>query len=190
MPSSVEHVVVIGGTGMLAVATQYLGQHASAITVIACTPASLERLRPLFKGATAKLNLVPQDYNDKQGFSCTIAEAVRLHGVPEKVLAWVHNAAPAFELAEQLCNYGKPFSFFHVLGSESASPANDLATQRSAFDCLPDVEYHQIVLGFMPEGSGSRWLKDAEISAGVVSAIEAGAPAYVVGVVHPWSARP
>lgn len=175
---------------MLAVATQYLGQHASAITVIARTPASLERLRPLLNGSTVKLNLVAQDYNDREGFSRTIAEAVRLFGVPEKTLVWVHSAKPAFELSEQLSKYGRPISYFHVLGSESANPANDLATQRKAFDRLPFVAYHQVVLGFMPEGSGSRWLKDIEISAGVVSAIEAGLPSHVVGVVQPWSARP
>jgi hypothetical protein len=77
-----------------------------------------------------------------------------------------------------------------VLGSASANPANDLAAQRAAFERLPFVGYHQIVLGFMLEGALSRWLQDAEISAGVVSAIEAGLPSSIVGVVRPWSARP
>ncbi len=184
------HTLVIGGTGMLAGAAQYLAQYTNVMTVVARTPASLARLQSLLQDCASALNLVAQDYNDSAGFCKVIADAVRLHGVPERVLVWVHNDAPARELAEQLAACGKRFSFFHVLGSASASPAGNLLAQRSAFDRHPLLAYHQIILGFVPEGSGSRWLHNGEISAGTIAAITAGLPTYVVGVVQPWSARP
>ncbi len=190
MLDSDAHILIIGGTGMLSRASQYFAQYANVMTVIARTPESLGRLRLLLEGSTAKLHLVAQDYNDKQGFSCTIDEAVRLFGVPEKALVWMHTDPPAYAFAEQLSKYGKAISFFHVLSSESANPASDLAMQRKAFDSLPPVTYHQIVLGFMLNGERSRWLVNEEISAGVISAINAGLPSTVVGVVRPWSARP
>jgi hypothetical protein len=39
-------------------------------------------------------------------------------------------------------------------------------------------------------GSGSRWLTNQEISAGVIRAVDGDAPLSMVGVVEPWSARP
>jgi hypothetical protein len=46
------------------------------------------------------------------------------------------------------------------------------------------------VLGFMVEHGVSRWLDDAEISAGVGRALESGDPVTIVGTVTPWDVRP
>jgi hypothetical protein len=47
-----------------------------------------------------------------------------------------------------------------------------------------------VILGFVLEGGHSRWLRNAEISQGVLQAIDTDAKRFVVGTIEPWSARP
>jgi hypothetical protein len=46
------------------------------------------------------------------------------------------------------------------------------------------------VLGFVVESGTSRWLTNAEISAGVGHALESEEPVTIIGTVTPWAARP
>lgn len=55
---------------------------------------------------------------------------------------------------------------------------------------LENIRYREIILGFVLEGDRSRWLTDAEISAGVLAAVDADQPRYIVGTVRPWHLRP
>ena len=52
------------------------------------------------------------------------------------------------------------------------------------------VRYRRVVLGFVVEGTRSRWLTDDEISAGVVRALESGEDRTLVGVLEPRAMRP
>ena len=81
--------------------------------------------------------------------------------------------------------------FVQVLGSAAGDPAraDRLAAMAKAARGL-DCAYQAVVLGFVIEGGGSRWLTNAEISAGVISAVESGVPFSAVGTLAPWSARP
>ena len=78
-----------------------------------------------------------------------------------------------------------------VLGSAHADPAHPerVAEMAEAAEGLP-IDYQAVVLGFVIEGGKSRWLTNAEISAGVLAALESGAPFRIVGTVEPWSAKP
>lgn len=78
-------------------------------------------------------------------------------------------------------------SFFHVVGSATGAPMSiaDATSQ------LPDaadsaLRYHYVVLGSEAVGSNgssarTRWLTHAEISTGVLRAIEQGESRFVVG---------
>ncbi|NLG69565.1 MAG: hypothetical protein GX496_08420 [Firmicutes bacterium] len=52
------------------------------------------------------------------------------------------------------------------------------------------MRYREVILGFVVEPSGSRWLTHDGISPGVLEAIDRDAPRWIVGTVEPWSARP
>jgi len=58
------------------------------------------------------------------------------------------------------------------------------------YDALHGLSYHQIVLGFICNERGSRWLHHKEISDGTIQAVQSGVTRHVVGVVEPWDARP
>lgn len=102
----------------------------------------------------------------------------------DRAVVWVHGHAPeaAGVVAEHVTG-----DYLHVLGSASADPSRQhdphLALRGHA-------GYRQVVLGFHLSPSGSRWLTDAEISAGVLGALRSGSPRSVVGTVEPWVARP
>ena len=49
----------------------------------------------------------------------------------------------------------------------------------------PNIQYRQVILGFVVEPGGSRWLTHQEISTGVMAAVRRDAPYYVVGTVEP-----
>lgn len=76
---------------------------------------------------------------------------------------------------------------FHVVGSAAADPSRIGDREASA---LAGARYRRIVLGFVLDGSGSRWLSDDEIASGVLRAIDDDLEDSVVGIVSPWDRRP
>ncbi|MBM7127195.1 hypothetical protein ACFFJT_19130 [Dyella flava] len=174
---------------MLAGASRFIAARAGAVSLFAHTEASLLSLRQGLPDAL-EVATTAVDYRSQQAFSAAIRSSVKKFGVPEMVLAWVHTEAPALALAAQLAAYGQPVQFFHVLGSASASPSASLVQQRRYYDALPELAYHQIVLGFVADEQGSRWLHNDEIVNGVIDAVRENAACHVVGTVEPWHARP
>lgn len=181
--------MIVGGTGMLAGAARFIAAKAHATSLFARTDDSLSALRRGLPGAP---NIVTTavDYRSEQAFGDAVRSSIDHAGVPDLVLAWIHAERPAQILAAQLATYGLPLRFFHVLGSASASPAASLSRQRAFYDRLPGFSYHQIVLGFVCDERGSRWLRDDEIAHGTIDAVRSGAASHVIGVVEPWDARP
>ncbi|GLQ97130.1 hypothetical protein [Dyella mobilis] len=184
-----RHALIVGGTGMLAGASRFIAARTQTTSLLARTQASLSSLR---QSLPAHLDVATTavDYRSAQAFSEAIRIRVEAAGAPDVVLAWIHAEHAAQALAAQLASYGSTLRFFHVLGSASASPAASLLRRRMHYDALPGLSYHQIVLGFICDERGSRWLCDDEIAQGTIQAVSAGAPKHVVGVVEPWEARP
>lgn len=186
---SYKHTLIIGGTGMLAAARQ-LAVKSGQLTMIARTDHSLQRFGQSIASLPGTPALIRADYNDHTKFFDLVDGLVEKRGSPDLVVAWVHGAGGALRLAEQLAAQSAPVDFYHLLGSASANPANDLAMQRAPFDSLPKLRYHQILLGFMIENGRSRWLTHQEISSGTLDAIDQKLPRHIIGTVEPWAARP
>ncbi|MEM7737761.1 MAG: hypothetical protein AAF267_18440 [Deinococcota bacterium] len=196
---SYQHILAIGTTGMLAAATRTLAQHASQMTCLARTPASLARLvASMPQDATkihtaeihtAEVHTVTADYQDSHAFMDVIDRATQ-HAPIDMVVAWFHQ--PGMESCSKLISYldaqARPVDMFHVVGSAARDPSNpDLWPQPEANSI---VTYHQIILGFVLEGESSRWLTHQEISEGLLEAIHHRHNKHIVGTVRPWSARP
>ncbi|GLR14679.1 short-chain dehydrogenase [Chitinimonas prasina] len=178
-----NHVMVIGGTGMLAEATAYLCLHASAVTSFSRAPATLH-------GQSDRLIPIRADYSCVYEFNRTVSEVIDQYGPPSLVLAWFHDDEPALRFAKQLATLDSPFAFFHVLGSASANPGMSIEEQRRPFEGLAGITYHQVVLGFQYQDAKSRWLTHREIATGVIEAIQVRQPLRIVGHVTPWADRP
>lgn len=126
------------------------------------------------------------DYRDAAAFTGVLEAATRERGPIGLALCWIRSTAPqALAAADTVASGGR---IVHVLGSASHEPS---ALGSDALRQQHRVRYQRVVLGFVVEPGGSRWLTDAEISAGALAAIDnPAADPYVVGQLEPWSARP
>jgi hypothetical protein len=55
---------------------------------------------------------------------------------------------------------------------------------------MPNCLYRSILLGFVLEADGSRWLSNKEIGEGVIKSIEEDIKDMVIGIMEPWEKRP
>ena len=174
------HILVVGGTGMLSGLCEALTGDGGRLSLLA-------RRASAWGGSAA--GRFDCDYYDEDAFAAALDAAVGQRGPIELAVTWIHTlkvAAPRL-VAERTAG-----RMFQVLGSAAADPQRpqtmDLA--RAVADGLPDCRLRQVVLGFKVENGRSRWLTDAEISGGVLDAIQADRPLSVIGQTEPWGARP
>ena len=177
-----SHVLVVGGTGMLRDVVRFLAKEHD-VTVVARDRAKLEAL----VAKAPSIYAAPVDYRKTRAFDAELGLAVKTRGPFSMAVAWIHSDAPDAPLVAAKRVQGR---FFHVLGSEVADPGNPDPERREKFMALPDLTYHEVVLGFVRGPTGSRWLTDAEIVRGVLTAVAWAKPRTVVGTVVPWSAHP
>jgi len=187
-----HHALIIGGTGMLSDATLSLSEMSAAVTVFARTQRSLAKLGHSLSAYPAQYNPVKVDYLDSVALESSVLSSVEKHGPIDLVVAWIHSIAPEAPLliAKLVAQSSPGLDYYHIFGSSEAESGNSAAQARAMFEELPGLSYHRIILGFIIEGNRSRWLRDEEISQGVVTAIGNRSSEYVVGVVKPWSMHP
>jgi NAD(P)-dependent dehydrogenase (short-subunit alcohol dehydrogenase family) len=179
------HALVVGGTGMLAGAVRGLVQGGWRVSVLARRASAFAMREPGVVGLDC-------NYNDTDALVATLNRARDGEGAIDLAVGWFHTLGPAPMLATRTGCLGTPGRFFHVLGSAMADPEHPerLARAAHAADGAVHCFYRQVVLGFVLEGEGARWLTNDEISAGVLKAIDVDAAVSAIGVTRPWSARP
>lgn len=155
-----RHTLVVGGTGMLAGLVAALAEREGEVTVIA----RRERAVP---SGVVQLAL---DYRNTVELRRGLAGAIRERGPIGLAVCWIHTDAPEAPgvVAESVAPGGRLVQVF--------------GTRVWPLSSVPDgVEYAQVLLGGIREGSGSRWLTNEEISTGVLAAVDAGEAVAVVG---------
>lgn len=187
-----QHALVVGGTGMLAGVSLGLAARGYAVAVIARNRARLAYLEERSAGMPGGIYPLPLDYRHSATLRAALDQHQRDRGPVELAICWIHSVAPeaAFIVADAVARNENQCRFFHVLGSAGADPLKLPADQPAGLASHPGLIYRQIILGFVREGSSSRWLSDDEISAGVLDAIELDAKLQIVGTVMPWESRP
>lgn len=193
-----RHVLVIGGTGMLADVSIYLASTADIFTSIASSDASLAKVDSMIARGVDSSQCIRHslklDWHDPTHFIDSIKAHLVHIGYPNTVLAWVHNTELGLKLVQLIADFRDTSSlgcnFFHVVGSASANPVNGQNTLRSQCEALLGNHYRQIILGFIIEHNRSRWLNHQEIATGVIHAMNTAEPISIIGTVEPWSLRP
>ncbi|MDQ7251488.1 hypothetical protein [Dongia sedimenti] len=180
-----RHDLVIGGSGMLAGLVERLAQDGRQVSVIARGRDRLQRLAARHPG----IHPLPLDYRDAAALDAGLAAVAAARGPLQRCVAWMHDDSRerALRIARQISGV-----YCEVLGSASADPARPdrLAEWQTLFQPLERPVLRLAVLGFVREAGGSRWLTDAEISAGAGRALAGPEPVSIVGTVTPWAARP
>lgn len=180
-----SHALIIGGTGMLTKATEYLSENYDTVSVICRNgkriSSNLKNINPLIL-----------DYSDYKLLSKSLHTSVEKFGDIDLVVSWIHSTAPLapFIIAEKLNSYNASFRFFDILGSAYASPANNTIERENKLRENKNLLYRKIILGFKIENNTSRWLTNDEISGGVIEAIKEDKEEIIIGTVLPWDKRP
>ncbi|MCS1351885.1 SDR family NAD(P)-dependent oxidoreductase [Mechercharimyces sp. CAU 1602] len=189
-----KHALVVGGTGMLRGAVLALAESGWSVTVMARSQRRLHQLveEVQQRGYKGAIHPVVTDYTLEKEWLEDCERAKEAYGLFQCVIAWIHGPAvhAPLQLARWLEQSESPSQFYHVIGSSGADPTVDQVGRRAPFQKLQRVSYHEVVLGFIDEGSYSRWLTHEEISSGVLHALETSEKQVIVGSVRPWTKRP
>ncbi|MFZ4451080.1 short-chain dehydrogenase [Salibacterium aidingense] len=182
------HVLVFGGTGMLAKATGWMTKHATRTVVFGRNQGRLDYLMKSYNSHGLEIRNL--DYTDTEALKHEIKSAYMQHGPIDMVVAWIHSTAPAaIQTIKQQISYlqgRRHWTFLHIKGS-----ANDLTSIiTSDPDNSANCHVKEVRLGFIYNGSFSRWLTNEEISDGVIQAIKEEKDITVVGTLEPWEKRP
>lgn len=186
------HALVVGGTGMLRGLTLSLAGQGYTVSVVARNVHRLQSLAETAGQYSGRINPLSLDYRHGGQLRTELAEAIEQHGPLVLAVCWIHSTAPDAlqQIGEVIALSSVPCRLFHVRGSAAANPAAGAGQLPEWLADYPNIQYRQVILGFVVEPGGSRWLTHQEISAGVMAAVRRDAPYYVVGTVEPWSQRP
>ena len=186
-----SHVVVIGGSGMLAGLVLQLARDGDVVSVVARCREKLDQL--MDKSAQRGDTIWPLsvDYHRSKTLSDQLGDALTRHGPCTQMISWIHdtNGQVAHTLANVLHQQRTECRYFEVLGSAAADPSRP-TNGIEPFAEKGWIHYRAVILGFVCGLEGGRWLTHAEISQGVYMAVQQDQKRYVVGTVQPWSSRP
>ncbi|MBV1886265.1 MAG: hypothetical protein KUG61_04215 [Parvibaculaceae bacterium] len=177
--------LMIGATGMLAPALVQAASHSTHLLSLA-RHASQFTLPPTRPADTYNGHDV--DYEDIQ----KVEHLLTTHGPFDTALTWIR--PKALDLRDLIAqNIKTGGHLIEVMGSAASRPGALAEQRRAAMTALPNVNYSQLILGFIPatsEATVSRWLTHAEISAAACRLLKTPAPRTIVGQVEPWDMRP
>lgn len=180
-----KHALVIGGTGMLKQVTLWLERNGYHVSVIG---RKYSRLNAVVKeaGDAHRVTPISLDYYDDGALRSAIEKTNAEHGPIDLVVAWIHSAASnALSVLNETVskNAIADWRLLHVRGSTAYI---DKKNPEVPANCL----YRQVLLGFVLDGGGARWLTHGEIASGVIKAIHTDEEEHVVGTLEPWDQRP
>ena len=137
-----------------------------------------------------KLVRIARSYEDEAAF----LDAAAARAPYDLALTWIRPSAEILRAAldGMIAPGGR---LIEVMGSrsillgEGGEPS--IAERRAqALALQTDIRYAQVILGFMLEGDGSRWLRHEEISTAAIAQMEKPQPRLVAGMLEPWERRP
>jgi hypothetical protein len=180
------HVLVVGGTGMLADVSKWHAKRHHKVSIIARDKLKMQKIET---ESSHKNNLYPLyvDYRNLSSLEEQILSAIATNGPILQVVAWVRSDAleSLQVIIKIVSSKAKQWNLFHVLSS-----GTNVKEIKMQIDLPSNCEYKQIQLGFKVENNQSRWLTHHEISQGVIEAIESNnVSLHIVGQVTPIQRR-
>ncbi|MDW0112008.1 Rossmann-fold NAD(P)-binding domain-containing protein [Sporosarcina saromensis] len=176
---SQQHVLVIGGTGMLAGVSRYLAKEGCIVSVIGRTILKLDQL--IEDCPPHSIYPIQADYNTNEIFTKVI-DAIKNRGPFSVIVSWT----PNYQTLERICELNEQentFRLIHVKGSRRYFDDEEI---RIPLNC----NYEKVFLGFVMEAGNTRWLTHEEIADGVIQQMLAPIEDRIVGQLHPYSQRP
>jgi hypothetical protein len=177
---------------MLRGVSLYLTNQFRTVSVIARDEERLAHLSGDAQKTGGDIQALALDYRDEDTLRSRLQASIQKCGSITLAVSWIHSIAPRAPLiiSEAIAENSQGSRYFEIVGSAAADPALVREEHQKRFQHFKKIQHRQVILGFIVEARGSRWLTDEEISNGVIRAIELDEIYSIVGTVHPWSARP
>ncbi|WP_214702062.1 MULTISPECIES: short-chain dehydrogenase [unclassified Exiguobacterium] len=165
-----KHILLVGGTGMLAGLTSYLAidHH---VTVVG---RDKEKMANVVQRNPDTCHPLIVDYREEEALSSGLQRAVRQNGPFDQVIAWVHRGSG--KAIQLILDHSETAEVIHILGSR-ANPEYEKSSL-----CINELQlYRQVQLGKIHEKESTRWLTHEEIVEGVIRAIKYPTDYQLVG---------
>ncbi|SIS62765.1 Rossmann-fold NAD(P)-binding domain-containing protein [Salimicrobium flavidum] len=177
------NVLIFGGTGMLAEATEWIATHSTTAVIYGRDTRKLERLANTH-------GVVPEtlDYNNINEVKEQVTHAYEKYGSIDMVVAWIHSTSPhAISEIKDTIRKLQPDHQWTLIVVKGSSKVSDITgrEQQGPDNC----SVKEVRLGFILSESGWRWLTHEEISGGVIQAITGNDEEITVGRLEPWEKR-
>ena len=157
------NALVIGGTGMLAEATDWVVRHSARTLLISRRASAAAKLMQ-------KAEALDINWGDRS-FESQVRQALHPLRPLSRVLLWLHDPNPILPWITPLLS---PARVVLILGSMSGKPPIPASTWPHAI----------VQLGSMATAGGRRWLTHSEISEAAIAALRDG-QSRVVGELRP-----
>lgn len=180
-----RHVLVVGGTGILAPAVLALAERGDAVGVLARGRERLDAVVASARERGGRAHAIRADLEDPEGLGRALAGARAEHGPFDFALAYLPTAPDTAARALAAAVDGV---VVHVLTTEWAAPGTR-AADRAARAAPGGAGAKVVVLGWAGSGGTPRWHTSEEVSAAVLAGLEAPGET-VVGRLRPWEDRP
>ncbi|WP_026826007.1 MULTISPECIES: Rossmann-fold NAD(P)-binding domain-containing protein [Exiguobacterium] len=165
-----KHILLVGGTGMLAGLTSYLAiEH--DVTVIG---RDKEKMASIVKQNPETCHPLIVDYREEEVLSNALQRAVKQNGPFDRVIAWVHRGSG--RAMQLILDHSETAEVIHILGSR-ANPEYE----KGALYIHEQQTYRQVQLGAKHDAGNLRWLTHEEIVHGVIDAIEHSSDYQLIG---------
>lgn len=165
-----------------------------SVSVVARGHAALASLRQEAAARTGRpdcIHPVAVDYADIGALATGLRAAAMSRGPFELAVCYIDATAAMAPIlvADLVARPRAPTVYVHVLGSQAPDPTR-VDLNRDEIASNPGIAYRRVILGFVRQSAGSRWLTDEEICHGVARGIDDSKAEQIVGVVTPWEQRP
>lgn len=179
--------LLLGTTGMLSAAAAHAVARSKKAVLV-----SRHADQFSFNNDVLDHKLIPVNvsYDDESAF----LDALLYHAPFDLALTWMH--PPAEILRAALDGMIAPGGrLVEVMGSRSIllgknGEASIAERRAEALAMQTSFTYAQVILGFVIEGTTSRWLTHEEISAATIAQMEGPQPRRIAGTLEPWDKRP
>lgn len=180
---SMKHVLVVGGTGMLADVVSWYANQSNYVSVIAREEEKVKRIKHSTK-QQKHIYPIYVNYRQIEKLEEQLKTAILMLGLIQQVVAWVRSDAKETlkSIIKVVTDQLSDWQLFHIINSSA-----DSERIKDYLYVPANCQYRQIQLGFKVVSNYSRWLTNQEISQGVIEGIqqERNTMLHIVGQVEP-----
>lgn len=177
---NMNHILIVGGTGMLRGVTAHFIEKGDIVSVLARNKSRIDTLKEEYPVKRGRIWPIAQDYRNAEKALKMVKEAADMFVHIDLAILWIHDTGNNFseKVKQFLLTHHHNTKIFQLVGSITVEPTS--LSQPEWRKAYPD-RYREIFLGYKKTGQSFRWLTNREIAKGTIRAIERDEPKFMIG---------